>query len=219
MIPKLQVAMDNVSLENFLKEIYPIGEIVDIIEIGTVLHLTQGMKPITIIRQMYGTEKLILSDLKCADAGTTLCAQSISAGANCVTAICCADIETIEMMKAVADQNDAQIHIELYGQYTKQMMSQWKQLGIEHVIYHRSRDAQLSGRDWNQIDFKKIKELTDFGFKTTVTGGLIAADIKLFKDLDIYCFIAGRSIRTASDSAKEARAFKTEIRKYFNNEG
>lgn len=218
MIPKLQVAMDNLTLESLMKQVYPIGDIVDVIEIGTVLHLTQGMKPLKIIREMYGDEKLILSDLKCADAGTTLCNQSVLAGANQVTAICCADIETIAMMKDVADKHQAEIHIELYGNYTDEMMEAWKQNGIEHVIYHRSRDSQLKGREWGQTDFEKIKLLNQKGFKVTVTGGLEVDDIKLFKDFDIYCFIAGRSIRENKDSREMAIKFKDEIRKYFEDE-
>ncbi|WOO86830.1 orotidine 5'-phosphate decarboxylase / HUMPS family protein [Mollicutes bacterium LVI A0039] len=216
MIPKLQVAMDNVTVESMLEQVYPIGEIVDVIEIGTVLHLTQGMLPLKIIRQMYGNDKMILSDLKCADAGTTLCQQSVDAGANQVTAICAADLETIALMKTVADQSGAQIHIELYGEYSSEMMEGWKSIGIEHVIYHRSRDSQLSGRAWGEVDFNKIKILNDHGFKVTITGGLEVEDIKLFKDFNVYCFIAGRSIRESADSVNEALRFKAEIKEHFH---
>lgn len=216
MIPKLQVAMDNLTLESVIAQVYPIGEIVDIIEIGTVLHLSQGMKPLSIVRQTYGEDKLILSDLKCADAGETLARQSFTNGANQVTAICCADIETIELMNKVAKEYDGEIHIELYGDYTEKMINSWIEIGIEHVIYHRSRDAQLQGRSWSEVDLNKIKYLIAKGLKVTVTGGLKAGDIEFFKGLEIYCFIAGRGIREAEDSYMEAKLFKQEIERVFS---
>ena len=53
------------------------------------------------------------------------------------------------------------------------------------------------------------------GFKVSVTGGLELDTIKLFKDLDIYCFIAGRSLRDAVDPGAEARAWKAEMTNYW----
>lgn len=59
-----------------------------------------------------------------------------------------------------------------------------------------------------------IKQLSDLGFKVTVTGGLVASDIALFKDLDVYIFVGGRALREGADPASAARAFKEEIDRF-----
>jgi len=53
------------------------------------------------------------------------------------------------------------------------------------------------------------------GFKVTVTGGLVVKDLPLFKDIPVYVFIAGRSIRDAQDPLKAAREFKAAIKEIW----
>ena len=58
--------------------------------------------------------------------------------------------------------------------------------------------------------------LCDMGFKVTVTGGVTVEDVKLFKDLPIYIFIAGRAIRDAKNPVDAAKMFKNEFAKYWS---
>lgn len=59
-----------------------------------------------------------------------------------------------------------------------------------------------------------IKRLIDLGFKVTVTGGLVAEDLHLFKDLDVYIFVGGRALRDGKDPALAAKTFREEIDRY-----
>lgn len=63
-------------------------------------------------------------------------------------------------------------------------------------------------------DIDIVKKLADLGFKVTITGGVEVEDIKLFKDIPIYIFIAGRSIRDAANPEEKAKEFKDEFKKY-----
>lgn len=54
------------------------------------------------------------------------------------------------------------------------------------------------------------------GFKMTVTGGVEVKDIHLFKDIPIYIFIAGRSIRDAENPELAAKEFKDEFKNIDN---
>ncbi len=83
------------------------------------------------------------------------------------------------------------------------------------MVYHRGRDAQAAGQGWGEEDISKIKKLADMGFKVTVTGGLVVKDLPLFKDIPVYVFIAGRSIRDAQDPLKAAREFKAAIKEIW----
>lgn len=216
MIPKLQVALDNTSLVDALEAIRDIGDVIDVIEVGTILHVAEGLEPVRCLRALY-PEKIILADIKGADAGSLLAKQCFGAGANWMTVICCAEIPTMTGMLSVAKDmgSDKDVQIELYGDWTFEQANQWRDAGLEQVVYHRSRDAQAAGVNWGPADIDKISKLCEMGFKVTVTGGLALEDIKLFSGLPIYCFIAGRSIRDAAVPKDAAKALKDEILKYW----
>lgn len=216
MKPKLQVALDNTSLSDALESIREIGDIIDVIEVGTILHVAEGLEPVRCLRALY-PDKIILADIKGADAGSLLAKQCFEAGATWMTVICCAEIPTMKGMLDVAKSYDGEkdVQIELYGDWTWEHARNWNEAGLTQVVYHRSRDAQAAGKNWGENDLKKIEELCDRGFNVTVTGGLTIEDIKLFKDYPISCFIAGRSIRDAESPRNAAKAFKDEINKYW----
>lgn len=217
MKPKLQIALDNTSLSQALDSIRDIGEYIDVIEVGTILHVAEGLEPVRCLRALY-PEKIILADIKGADAGSLLAKQCFNAGATWMTVICCAEIPTMTGMLNVAKdyQDEKDVQIELYGDWTWEHAKMWKDAGLSQVVYHRSRDAQAAGKSWGEDDLKKIGKLCEMGFKVTVTGGLTIEDIRLFKEYPIYCFIAGRSIRDANCPKDAAIAFKEEISKYWS---
>lgn len=211
MLPKLQVALDNTSYEDALASVSQYGEYIDVIEVGTILCVAEGMVPVRKLRALY-PNKIILADIKGADAGNILAKQCFDAGANWMTVICCADVATMVGMKKVADSLDNNdVQIELYGDWTMEQAKEWRSAGMEQVVYHRSRDAQAAGKGWEQSDLDKIGALVDLGFKVTITGGLNVEDLDFFKDYPIYCVIAGRGIRDAANPAQAAQDFKAEI--------
>ena len=129
-----------------------------------------------------------------------------------MTVICSATIPTIK----AALKEVKELQVELYGDWTFEHAKAWKDAGITQAVYHQSRDALLSGETWSESDLNKIKKLSEMGFKVSVTGGLEIDTLKLFKDIDVFTFIAGRSIRDAENPDKEAKKFKEEISKYWS---
>lgn len=210
MRPLLQVALDNNTLSGALKSANQLGEVVDVIEAGTILCLQEGMEAVRCLRALF-PEKIILADTKCADAGGTVAKNCSNAGANWMTVICCATIAT--MKAALKEVEDLQV--ELYGDWTFEQAKQWKEIGLSQVVYHQSRDALLAGETWGKKDLEKVQKLIDLGFKVSVTGGLELDTLKLFAGMPIYCFIAGRSLRDAQDPKEEAKKWKEEIIKIW----
>lgn len=208
--PKLQIALDSQSLSKALETVREVGDVVDIIEVGTVLCLQDGMEPVRAIRALY-PEKTILADTKCADAGKTVAKNCKDAGANWMTVICCATIPTMQAANKEIDE----LQVELYGDWTFDQAKAWKEIGINQVVYHQSRDALLSGETWGEKDLTKIKKLVDMGFEVSVTGGLNVDTLQLFKSIDVACFIAGRSIAEAENPRKAAEDFKNKINEIF----
>ncbi|WP_102345978.1 3-keto-L-gulonate-6-phosphate decarboxylase UlaD [Bacillus sp. Marseille-P3661] len=209
-LPKLQVALDNNTLSEALKSASEVADAVDIIEAGTILCLNEGMEAVRCLRALY-PDKIILADTKCADAGATVARNCKEAGANWMTVICCATVPT---MKAALNELE-DLQVELYGDWTFEQAEKWKEAGLNQVVYHQSRDALLSGKTWGDEDLKKIKKMSEMGFKVSVTGGLELETLELFRGIDVFTFIAGRSIRDADSPYDEAMKFKREIERIW----
>lgn len=208
--PNLQVALDHSDLASALADVVKVGDVVDILEVGTILCLQAGEEAIKCVRALY-PDKRVIADTKCADAGGTVAANCQVAGADWMTVICCATIPT---MKAAA-QEIAEVQVELYGDWTFDQAQQWLDAGISQAIYHQSRDALFAGETWGEKDLGKVKKLTEMGFRVSVTGGLTTETLVLFEGVDVYTFIAGRGITSAADPAAAAREFKDEIKRIW----
>lgn len=209
-LPMLQVALDNQTLSDAYQTTRLIADEVDIIEVGTILCVAEGVRAVRDLKALY-PHKIVLADAKIADAGKILSRMCFEAKADWVTVICCADINTAKGALEVAREFNGDVQIELTGFWTWDQAKEWRAAGIEQVVYHRSRDAQAAGVAWSGEDISAIKSLSEMGFKVTVTGGLALEDLPLFKGIPIHVFIAGRSIRDALDPVEAARQFKHSI--------
>ncbi|WJV62885.1 3-keto-L-gulonate-6-phosphate decarboxylase UlaD [Pectobacteriaceae bacterium C52] len=209
-LPMLQVALDNQTLAHAYQTTRLIAEEVDIIEVGTILCVGEGVRAVRDLKALY-PHKIVLADAKIADAGKILARMCFESNADWVTVICCADINTATGALEVAREFKGDVQIELTGFWTWEQAQAWRSAGIQQVVYHRSRDAQAAGIAWSDTDITAIRRLADMGFKVTVTGGLALADLPLFRSIPIHVFIAGRSIRDAADPVQAAREFKRSI--------
>lgn len=209
-LPMLQVALDNQTLASAYETTRLIAEEVDIIEVGTILCVGEGVRAVRDLKALY-PHKIVLADAKIADAGKILSRMCFEANADWVTVICCADINTAKGALDVAKEFNGDVQIELTGFWTWEQAQAWREAGIQQVVYHRSRDAQAAGVAWSEADISAIKRLSDMGFKVTVTGGLALEDLPLFAGIPVHVFIAGRSIRDAASPVEAARQFKRSI--------
>ncbi len=215
MKPKLQIALDVVSIQeaqNILSLNNLVDE-VDIIEAGTVLLAAEGASAPRRLRETY-PHKMLVADFKIADAVNTIGGMLFDAGANLITVIAAADLATMEIAGKLAQKNNQNIQIELYGRWDFDLAKAWFKTGVTHIIYHHSRDASQA---WTQTDIDKIKALIEIGFHVSVTGGLRPEDIDMFGGLEIFSFIVGRSLYEAKDPVAVARAFKQRIDASFKD--
>lgn len=214
MIPKLQIALDNLSFPEAIAALRDVAPEVDIIEVGTILLCAEGKKSVEYIKTMY-PDKIVLADAKIADAGKIITPMMFDAGADWTTIICCAELPTVAGAVESAQARGKDVQIELTGHWTFEQAEGWKKVGVRQVVYHRSRDAQAAGTAWGPEDLGKVRKLCDMGFEVTVTGGIAVEDVGFFRELPIFVFIAGRSIRDAKDPVAAARRFKQEFAKYW----
>ncbi|MEE6030514.1 3-keto-L-gulonate-6-phosphate decarboxylase UlaD [Avibacterium paragallinarum] len=221
--PLLQIALDSLSLEKAVADAKQAEELVDIIEVGTILACAEGMKAVSTLRALHPNH-ILVCDLKTTDGGAILAKMSYEAGADWLTVSAAAHPATKAACKKVADEFNAahpdlkvkkEIQIEIYGNWTLDDAKQWVELGVTQAIYHRSRDAELAGKGWTEEDIEKMKALEALGLQLSITGGIVPEDIHLFKDIkNAKAFIAGRALVGEKGKAT-AQAIRAEIDKYW----
>ena len=182
--PLLQVALDHTDMNSALYTAKLLKDNVDVLEAGTILCAAEGAKVIQELRAI-SPQQILLADYKVADAGGTFAEIAFSHGATWLTVICAAPLPTMEAALSCAKKYNGDIQIELYGNWTFDDAQDWLELGIQQAVYHRGRDAQAAGQSWGKEDLKKIETLCNKGLKVSVTGGLVASDIALFKDMPV----------------------------------
>ncbi|RIV16538.1 3-keto-L-gulonate-6-phosphate decarboxylase UlaD [Mycoplasmopsis gallopavonis] len=214
--PMLQIALDNLTIQDAIDSAKKVEKYIDVIEVGTILIASEGKKAIKALKEAF-PNKIIVADGKIADAGKVFGKMFFENGADYTTCICAAELPTIvETMKIAQEYKDSnEVQIEMTSNFTWEQAEQWRQAGVPQVVWHRSRDSQASGVKWGEKDINAVDRLAKMGFKVTVTGGVALEDIKLFKDIPIYIFIAGRSLRDAENPEAAAKAFKDEFEKYW----
>lgn len=216
--PLLQVALDYISLPKALAMALKVSDEVDVIEIGTPLCKAAGIQAVSAVREVC-PDKLILADLKTPDVGALEAQMAFDAGADMMTVIGGAPLATVQAALEVGRQRGKEVLMELTG--VRDILAQaeeWRQLGVERMVYHRGWDEQAAHREWSQHDRGIIRTLIDMGFKVTVTGGITVELLPFFQDLPVSIIIAGRAIHQAKEPAAAARELRSTIARLWNYE-
>ncbi|MBI4899371.1 MAG: orotidine 5'-phosphate decarboxylase [Actinobacteria bacterium] len=204
MLPRLQVAVDNLDLVSAFRALQQCADEVDVIECGTILIINEGLRAVREIRALF-PEKTILADVRIAEAGSLISRQCYEAGADWVSCVAGASLTTIAQVVAAAKEHGGEVQVELGESYDATRAQAWRDLGVQHVIVKRSRDREATGTlTWGPQDIERIRELAWMGFTVTVTGGITADELDAFAGTPVGVVIAGRSIMGAEDPRASA---------------
>jgi 3-dehydro-L-gulonate-6-phosphate decarboxylase len=210
-VPLLQLALDYISLPAALAMAVKVAPEVDILEIGTPLCKAAGLEAIRSVRQVC-PDKLILADFKTPDVGALEAQMAFDAGADMMTVIGGAALATVEQALGVARKEGKEMLMELTGvRDIVARAKQWRQLGVDRVVYHREWDEQAAGREWGEDDLITVRQLINMGFKVTVTGGLNIELLPFFQSLPVSVIICGRAIRESPDPRASARQMRLAV--------
>lgn len=210
-VPLLQLALDYTTLPTAIAMALRVAPFVDVIEIGTPLCKAAGIEAVRALREVC-PDKLILADLKTPDVGGLEAKMAFDAGADMMTVIGGAPMATVESALKVAQQMGKEMLMELTG--VRDIIArarEWKQVGVERMVYHRGWDEQAFNREWSGEDKRVIRQLIDMGFKVTVTGGITVELLPFFQELAVSIIIAGRAIHQAKDPAASANELRSAI--------
>ena len=214
--PYLQLALDYFNLAPALAMTQRVNTEVDVIEIGTPLSKASGMLAVRTVRELC-PDKLILADIKTPDVGGGEAKMAFDAGADWMTVLGAAPLDTVRLALAEANSRPGkEMFIELTG--IRDILSraqEWREIGVERMVYHRGWDEGNFSRSWTDQDLMTIETLIGMGFQISVAGGLEIETIPFFQGLDISVFIIGRAIYEASDPAGVARQFRATIDEHW----
>lgn len=213
--PKLQLALDNPDLFSSLAAAQKAQSQVNVMEVGTILAVENGMKAVRIMKSLF-PDHIVLADIRIIKAGGKLAKLAFDSGADWVTVISDASNDTIEaVVREVKSRENKDVQIEINQTFTNEQTEYWRSLGITQLIYHRSSEVVEEEEKWSPEVINELKSLADKGFQLSITGGLSVDEIKLFKDVPVYCFIAGRKIANSPDPFQAAKEYKDEIIRVF----
>lgn len=216
-IPMLQFALDFITLPPAIAVASKTAPHVDIFEIGTPLCKAAGLDAIRAVREVC-PDNLILADFKTPDVGWLEAKMAFDAGADLMTVIGGAPMATVESALKTANEYGKEILMELTG--VRDIIAhakEWRQVGIEWMVYHRGWDEEASNRQWSQNDLDTIQRLIDMGFKVTVTGGITLESIPFFQSIAVTAIITGRAIHAAKDPVASAMEIRSTISRLWSS--
>ncbi len=191
---------------------FQVKDAVEALEIGTPLCKAEGMRAVSTIHALC-PDNIILADVKTPDVGGLEAKIAFDAGANWMTVMGAAPLDTLKLALEEAEGRPGhEVLVELTG--IEDVLAEatiWREIGVERMVYHRGWDEGNLSRSWDDLDRQAIEALTDMGFKMSIAGGIDLETIPFFEGLDIAVFIIGRAIRETPDPAATAHTFRAKI--------
>ncbi|MGQ9571408.1 MAG: 3-hexulose-6-phosphate synthase [Thermodesulfovibrionales bacterium] len=204
----LQVALDFLHINEALNIALVTHQYVDIIEAGTPLIKSEGIKVVETLKKDF-QDKQIFADLKIMDAGALEAKMAFDAGADLISVCAQASIETIKGALEETRRQNKKIVIDLIG------LRDWisKAAEIQHLMpdlfcIHISLDEQTRGkRSFTGLE-NYVKEIP---IPFCIAGGIKPEDLSLIMPFKPSIVIVGGYIIKAKKPEEAAKTMKEAI--------
>lgn len=203
---KLEVAFDDVSIEQCLSIVEKCHEEIDIIEVGTLFVIKEGLHPLRLLREKYPNACLLV-DPKIMDAPEKIASQCFDAGADIVTVMAVAGMKVVERVIDVAKKYQKEVMVDLLG--SKQPLEDaiyLDQLGAHYICVHSSTVSDESPLK----DFIEIKKNTHSA-KLAIAGGINENTIEMFVSENPDVIIVGSGVYNSKEPEKVVHKLKEKM--------
>ena len=218
---KLQLALDDITLEEAMELVANVRDYVDIIEVGTPMVMEYGMAPVRELKKRF-PDKKVLADLKIMDAGKYESEIAFKAGADYITVLGVTDDGTIEgCVEAARAHRGLVVADMICVKDAEERIRRLEELGIDILSVHTGVDQQAAGR--TPLDDLKIMRRAVTAAEISVAGGISAETLPAYLEYKPEIVIVGSGITHAEDPRKVAEKIYKIVRyginrkKYFVN--
>lgn len=201
---KLQLALDfDLSMQDAVEMVKKTEKDVDIIEAGTPYLMDHGLEGATVLKKEF-PDKLVLADLKIADAGYREAENAFLAGADIVTVLSVTDDSTIEnVIKAARDQGKQVMVDMLASPNLEKRLQEIDQMGADYICLHTSKDLQKLNNDVSEA-FAILKKYVKKS-KVAIAGGINKESAAKYAAINPDVMVVGEGI-TKSEAPGETTA-------------
>jgi 3-hexulose-6-phosphate synthase len=207
---KLQLALDFTNKKDALNLCKKVSKHIDIIEIGTPLIKSEGIK---VIKKFKKFKKPIVADLKTMDTGFLETELAFKAGADISTVCGGADLPTIKAAIKAAKKYRKKILVDTIG--LKDIKKIIK-LRPNYICIHTSIDSQNKGCSI----LNNIKKIGKIKTKLSVAGGINLKNIDKILEYKPEIIIVGSAITKSKNPEKIASVLYNTIKNVkINNKG
>ena len=137
---KLQIAYDVGTYQDLVILINKIQDLIDIIEIGTPLILREGLGKISHVKKKF-PDKKIIADMKIMDAGEIEADIGFDSGADIVSVLGLASMNTLLGVKTSANKKNKQVMVDMINHPDPVM--HWMEIlkyGLDYICLHNAHD-------------------------------------------------------------------------------
>lgn len=207
---KLQLALDEMELQEALAFAKEVEEYVDIFEIGTPFCLRAGLEGIRVFRKAF-PNKEILADYKIMDAGDYEAEMAYEAGADYCVVLGVTDLLTIKGCNDAAKRLGKMSAVDLICvEDLEKRVPALEEIGVDVLAVHTGADLQHAGRT-PLGDLKEVKRLAKKS-KISVAGGINSKTIAEYVEVGPDIVIVGSAICNHGNPKEEARLIKEALK-------
>ncbi len=206
--PRLQIAIDTLTVEEAVALASSLRGVVDIIEAGTPFIKQFGIGVVTQLRE--ASELPIMADLKIVDGGPFEAQLAVDAGASLVTVLGTAADATISGVVEVAHAGGLEVVSDLLGvRDIPQRIGQLERLGVDYLGVHAGTDARLAGGTDLMSEIGLVTATSSM--KLVIAGGLNARSLPGVLGYHPAIVVVGSAITGADDPIAAANAIRSVI--------
>lgn len=206
---KLQLALDDISLQEGLALMEKVRDYVDIIEIGSPFIIDEGMHAVRAFRERF-PEKEILADTKIMDAGEYEAELTYLAGADYCTVLGVTDTKTVEGCLQAAKKYNKKVFVDMICvKNVEERVAELEAVGVDCLGVHTGVDQQAMGRTPLE-DLAQMKQASKKS-QISVAGGINPDTVSKYIELGADVVIVGGGINHAKDPVAAAKALYEKI--------